>query len=334
MRRFFSFIIPVYNRPEEIRELLHSFLNLKTEGINYEILIIEDGSTQICKNIVKAFQVDLPVNYYQKENSGPGDSRNFGMQRAQGNFFIILDSDVLLPSDYLKNTEDFLRAHPVDCFGGADAAHPDFTAVQKAINFSMTSFLTTGGIRGNKKSIEKFKPRSFNMGISKRAFEASGGFSSLKVGEDLDLSIRLKNLNFDIAFIPGAFVYHKRRSTWKAFYKQVKAFGMGRPILSAIYPETFSVVFWFPSLFLIGFLLSSILALFGIYFLLLLYGIYFLILFIAGSYPHKSLKIGFYSIFATGIQFFGYGLGYLKSTYYIKLLNQSPREAFPDLFYK
>lgn len=334
MRLFFSFIIPVYNRPEEIRELLESFLHLKTTDILYEIIVVEDGSSLTSKNIVRSFKDDLPVIYLEKENSGPGESRNFGMQRAKGNYFIILDSDVLLPPGYLQQVHKFLQSNSTDCFGGADAAHPDFTAVQKAINFAMTSFLTTGGIRGHKKSVEKFKPRSFNMGISKTAFEQSGGFSNLKVGEDLDLSIRLKNLGFQIDFIPKAFVYHKRRSTWKSFYKQVNNFGMGRPVLSKIYPESFNLMFWFPSLFLIGFMLSLILSLFQVYFGVVFYLIYFFFIFLASSLQYKSVKIGFYSIFATVIQFFAYGLGYLKSTYYIKLLKQSPREAFPDLFYK
>lgn len=333
MELFFSFIIPVYNRPEEIGELLNSFLSLEKNEIQYEIIIIEDGSSQTSNNIVDSFKLQLPLAYYYKENSGPGDSRNFGMSQAKGNYFIILDSDVILPEAYLKNVRDFLQHKFVHCFGGADAAHSSFTDLQKAINFSMTSFLTTGGIRGKKKSIEKFKPRSFNMGISKQAFHKSKGFSKLKVGEDLDISIRLNDLGYKIAFIPDAFVYHKRRSTWKGFYEQVRTFGMGRPILNSFYPQTYSPFFMLPSLFLIAFIMALCCSVFGIYFFLYLYIFYFIIVFLVSSFNYKSIKIGFYSIFAVGIQFFGYGLGYLKSTYYLKLLKQSPREAFPELFY-
>src|SRR5690625_3826925 len=332
---FYSFIIPVYNRPEEIRELLDSFLNLEAEGLQYEIIIIEDGSTITSEKVAEDFKDKLPVIYYKKENSGPGPSRNFGMKRANGNYFIILDSDVILPADYLQNVHNFLARDYADCYGGADKAHPSFSPIQKAINFSMTSFLTTGGIRGRKKSLEKFKPRSFNMGISKKAFQATEGFSNMRVGEDLDLSIRLEKADFSIVFIPKAFVFHKRRSSWKSFFKQVYNFGKGRPVLNKWYPHTFSFVFWFPSLFLIGFIFSVCLLLgFQLHIFMSLYFIYFLLIFVSSSFENKSLKIGFLSIYASFLQFFGYGLGYLKSIFFIKLQQKEPRDVFPELFKK
>lgn len=333
MQLSYSFIIPVYNRPQEIEELLSSFLQLKTEGLDYEIIIVEDGSSLPADKIVANFKNKLPLSYYTKENSGPGDSRNFGMKKARGNYFIILDSDVLLPENYLQNVHNHLTLHYVDCFGGADAAHVDFTPVQKAINFAMTSFLTTGGIRGNKKSVENFKPRSFNMGISKKAFQQTKGFSRLKVGEDLDLSIRIKDCGFKIDFIPDAFVYHKRRSTWKDFYKQVSKFGMGRPILNYYYPKNSSLFFWLPSLFLIGFVFALLFSLIKIYFIFHLYILYFLFIFIFSSLQNKSIVVGLYSIFAVGIQFFGYGLGFLKSYYQIIIKGKNPKQVFPELYY-
>ena len=206
MQLSFSFIIPVYNRPNEIEELLQSFAKLETT-IGFEVVIIEDGSTESSKHIVDNYNSRLNISYYFKENSGPGDSRNFGMEKAKGNYFIILDSDCILPKEYLNEVENSLKANYVDCFGGPDAAHASFSNLQKAINFSMTSFITTGGIRGNKNSVDKFQPRSFNMGLSKKAFEATKGFGSIHPGEDPDLSIRLWNLGFKTAFIPRQLMF-------------------------------------------------------------------------------------------------------------------------------
>jgi len=197
----YSFIIPVYNRPDEIQELLESFQALDGQ-MDFEIVIIEDGSTKTSKTIAEAFQKTLNISYFFKDNSGPGDSRNFGMAHAKGNYFIILDSDCILPKHYLKAVEQSLKTEFVDCFGGPDAAHESFSNLQKAINFSMTSVITTGGIRGNKNSVGKFQPRSFNMGLSKKAFQESKGFGRIHPGEDPDLSIRLWNLGYQTKLIP------------------------------------------------------------------------------------------------------------------------------------
>lgn len=333
MQRFYSFVIPVYNRPREIRELLDSFIRLDTRDIGFEILIIEDGSDQQCEGIVQHYMERLPLSYYYKENSGPGDSRNFGMARAKGNYFIILDSDVLLPETYLQSIEAFLRTHMVDCFGGADRAHESFSPLQKAITFSMTSFLTTGGIRGKKRSMEKFKPRSFNMGLSKKAFQTLGGFSKMAVGEDLDVSVRLSRYGFQTAFIENAFVYHKRRISWRSFHQQVYKFGKGRPILDHRYDQ-FSLFSIFPTLFCIGLLASLILLLFGIKFFLSLYILYFLLIFVQSSMEYKSVRIGGLAIWSTIVQFYSYGLGYWQAFYRIKILGRKPEEAFPNLFFK
>ena len=162
MQLHFSFIIPVYNRPEEIEELLQSFS--KMEGQDYEIVIVEDGSSIDCKEVVQKFSDKLPISYYFKENTGPGDSRNYGMRVAKGNYFIILDSDCILKPDYFKVVRSHLQNNFTDCFGGADTAHENFSSLQKAINFTMTSFITTGGIRGHKKSIQKlFQKECWNM---------------------------------------------------------------------------------------------------------------------------------------------------------------------------
>lgn len=328
----FSFIIPVYNRPNEIKELLDSFLELNG-NYNYEIVIVEDGSTETSKAVIDNYSSSLNISYYFKENSGPGDSRNFGMQNAQGNYFIILDSDVVLPSSYLKEVDTFLKTSYCDCFGGSDTAHSSFTNLQKAINFAMTSFMTTGGIRGGKKKLEDFQPRSFNMGISKEAFIASGGFGNIHPGEDPDLSLRLLKLGYKTTFIEEAFVYHKRRISWSKFYKQVNKFGMVRPILNKWHPKSKSLVYWFPTLFSLGLVVALLLLLFNIQWPLYLYLSYFVIAFIMALLINKSIAVAIQAVSAIIIQFFGYGFGFLKSTIAITVFGKKPKEAFPHLFF-
>ncbi len=231
----FSLIIPVYNRPNEIDELLNS-LTIQTYK-NFEVIVVEDGSALKADEIAEKYGNSLKIKYFYKENSGAGASRNFGMQKATGNYYIIFDSDCIIPPGYLADVEKALKNKYTDAYGGADAAHASFTTVQKAINYSMTSFLTTGGIRGNKKAVDKFQPRSFNLGISKKAFEVTHGFSAMKIGEDIDLTFRLWENNFETQFIEEAYVYHKRRATFKQFLKQTFAFGEARPLLNRKYPK-------------------------------------------------------------------------------------------------
>ncbi len=329
----FSFIIPVYNRPDEIEELLQSFKSLEGE-LPFEIVIVEDGSSINCKKVVEAFQKDLNLSYYFKENTGPGDSRNFGMKKAGGNYFIILDSDCILPKSYLKTVHTYLTSRYVDCFGGPDAAHQSFSNLQKAINFAMTSIITTGGIRGGQSSNKKFQPRSFNMGLSKSAFLKSGGFGTIHPGEDPDLSIRLNDLGFDTVLIQEAFVYHKRRISWKKFYQQVHKFGLVRPILNAWHPNSQRLTYWFPTLFSLGLLSSVILSVFGIIWPLLLYGVYMILAFFIALLSTKNLVVAVQSILAICIQFFGYGYGFLKSTILVSVLKRKPEVQFPKLFFK
>ena len=333
MQLQFSFIIPVYNRPDEIQELLQSFVKLKTTT-NFEIVIVEDGSTITSKEVVDTFKSNLVISYFFKENSGPGDSRNYGMQRAKGNYFIILDSDCILPEHYLNEVEKALNRDYVDCFGGPDAAHDSFSNLQKAINFSMTSFITTGGIRGNKKSLNTFQPRSFNMGISKNAFQASKGFGYIHPGEDPDLSIRLWNLGYKTALIPEAYVFHKRRISWSKFYTQVHKFGLVRPILNKWHPSTNKITYWFPTLFSLGFVFSFLLYLLQLKIFLFVYILYFIIAFLVALVSTKNLMVSILSIVAIFVQFFGYGIGFLKSTFALEVLNKEPEVYFPNLFFK
>ena len=328
----FSFIIPVYNRPEEIKELLQSFTLLEGDT-PFEIVIVEDGSTETSEAVVNSFDSQLNISYYFKANSGPGDSRNYGMQKAKGNYFIILDSDVILPANYLTEVITFLNTNYYDCFGGPDAAHISFSNLQKAINFAMTSFITTGGIRGGKQRVENFQPRSFNMGLSKKAFVDSGGFGKIHPGEDPDLSLRLHALGYKTTLIEKAFVYHKRRISWSKFYKQVHKFGMVRPILNQWHPSSKSVVYWFPTLFVLGLLMALGLLVVNIKFPIYAYLFYFVLAFVLAIISTKNVVVAIQSVFAILVQFLGYGWGFLKSTFSILVLRKDPKAAFPHLFF-
>ena len=329
----FSFIIPVYNRPEEIRELLESFCDLDSPK-TFEIVIIEDGSSLDSRLIVENFQSQLNISYYFKENTGPGDSRNYGMKRANGHYFIILDSDCILPNQYLSEVISFLNQYYVDCFGGPDTARYNFSELQKAINFSMTSKITTGGVRGGDKEIEGYEPRSFNMGISKEAFNASGGFGNIHPGEDPDLSIRLKAIGYKLSLIPQAFVYHKRRLSLDRFFIQVYKFGQVRPILNKWHPQSKKIAYWFPLVFVSGLVLSLFLLIFNFKLGLYIYSLYFTVVFISALNYTVDIIASILCVPVVIIQFFGYGIGFLKSIIKLKLSNKPESLLFPKLFFK
>lgn len=313
----FSIIVPVYNRPQEIDELLQSITKLDSSEA-LEIVIVEDGSQITCRHVIDAYSPRLSISYYYKENSGPGASRNHGMQQAKGDYFIILDSDVVLPKEYMSIVSEKLQEYYTDAFGGPDAAHPDFTPLQKAINYTMTSFLTTGGIRGKKKGLGKFQPRSFNMGISREAFEKTNGFSDMRAGEDIDLTFRIWETGFETQLIEEAFVYHKRRNSIASFYKQTFAFGTARPLLNKKYPNTKKLTYWFPSLFSIGFDLAILLLIFGYWYLAVFFVLYLMAVFSDSCIENKSIRVGILSVITALTQFFGYGLGFLESQLFSK----------------
>jgi glycosyltransferase involved in cell wall biosynthesis len=314
-------------------ELLDSFLELQFNEV-FEVVIIEDGSSEKSEDIISAYFDRLNISYYYKENSGPGASRNYGMERAKGNYFIILDSDCLLPPHYLETVDAFMNANFFHCYGGADAAHLSFTPLQKAINYAMTSFITTGGIRGSERSVTDFEPRSFNMGISKEVFLKTGGYAKIHPGEDPDLSQRIKKEGYLTTFIPNAQVFHKRRISWKKFYIQVNKFGMVRPILNTWHPSTAKITFWFPTCFVLVVVLSAVMsALLDFRFILPLL-VYLGAILLGSSFRNKSVYIGILSVIAVFVQFFGYGLGFLKSTFFVRILNKDPQKQFPNLFFK
>ncbi len=251
---FFSIIIPLYNRPQEIDELLHTLT--KQNYLQFEVLIIEDGSKIDAKAIVDSYTDRLDISYYFKENAGQGFARNFGFERAKGDYFIVFDSDCLIPPNYLETVKNYLLDEQLDAYGGPDGSHPSFTPVQKAISYSMTSPFTTGGIRGNKKHIGTFHPRSFNMGISREVWEKTGGFILTRLGEDIEFSIRIHSLGYKIGLIPDAVVYHTRRTDFFQFYKQLHFFGRARINIYKHFPSELKLVHFFPAFFTLFLLLS------------------------------------------------------------------------------
>lgn len=328
-----SFIIPVYNRPEEINELLSSFNNLDG-NYDFEIVIIEDGSVNCSDKIISNYSNDLNISYYTKKNTGPGHSRNFGMKRAKGNYFIILDSDCILPHNYLLNFFTNINNKYVDCFGGVDDSHYSFTNFQKAVNFTMTSLITTAGVRGGRSKYKNFQARSFNMGISKKTFELTGGFGNIHPGEDPDLSLRISKLNLNSELYNNVKVYHKRRVNIIAFFNQVFKFGMVRPIINKWHPSSNKLTFWFPSFFTFYLLLSIVLVFFKIYFPLYSVLLYLSLIFFNSLINNKSIVVGFYSILTSLIQFVGYGLGFVKSNIILLSSNKDIEDKFPSYFFK
>ena len=371
----YSIIIPVFNRPDEVDELLQS---LTTQTFrDFEVLVVEDGSTTPCENVVRRYTDVLNLRYYVKPNSGPGQTRNYGVQYSQGEYVIVLDSDVVLPEGYLQSIENELSTNnsstrqlvnsstKIDAFGGPDRAHESFTPVQKAINYSMTSFFTTGGIRGGKKQMDKkFYPRSFNMGIRRELYNQLGGFSEMRFGEDIDFSIRIYESGATCRLFPEAWVWHKRRTDLKKFYKQVHNSGIARINLTKRHPGTLKLVHLLPMIFTLGvigclllFTLGTGLYLTGEWldanglrptdnmhqgigimlcilaaFPLLLFS---LLIFIDSSIRNRSIWIGFLSILASFIQLIGYGTGFLRAWWLRCVCGRNEElQAFRDNFYK
>lgn len=321
---FFSIIIPLYNRPDEIKELLHSLLSQTYQ--DFEVIIVEDGSTRPAKYIIERYADRLDVKYFFKENEGQGMARNYGFERAKGDFFIVFDSDILVPADYLQKVKDAIARNGWDAFGGPDAAHESFTPIQKAISYSMTSPFTTGGIRGNKKHVGQFHPRSFNMGISREVYEKTGGYKLSRRSEDIEFSIRMIQSGFKVGLIPEAFVYHKRRTSFSQFYKQTNAFGKGRIDISILYPSELKLVHMLPAAFTVGLITLIVLNIINfmiftdvvwLQFLVRVGNLfiisYTLLLLVHAILTTKSLKVGVYGVVAAYTQLIAYGTGFLTN---------------------
>jgi len=328
----FSIIVPVYNRPYEVNELLQS-MAAQTDK-DFEVIIVEDGSTNRCELICEHFKDRLDITYYYKANSGPGLSRNYGCKQATGDYYIFLDSDCILPPDYMEIVKKELSNNPIDAFGGPDKAHPDFSPLQKAINYSMTSLFTTGGIRGKSEKLTKFFPRSFNMGYSAEVWKATEGFSTMRFGEDIDMSIRILQNGFQTKLIKEAFVYHKRRSTLKQFFKQVFNSGVARINLHKKHPGSLKLVHWLPSLFITGLLTLFVLSVFVSAFFLLFIVLHILLLWIDSTVRNQDPIVGFLSIITSYVQLTGYGLGFLLAIWHLIIQKKEEFSAFNRTFYK
>ncbi|PRD47509.1 glycosyltransferase [Sphingobacterium haloxyli] len=321
---FFSIVIPLYNRPLEINELLKSLTQQKYTS--FEVIVVEDGSSKPAKHVVESYHNRLDIRYYQKKNEGQGYARNFGFARAKGDYFIVFDSDIIVPEDYLYHVAAGIQRYRWDAFGGPDAAHPSFTNIQKAISYSMTSPFTTGGIRGNKQHVGQFHPRSFNMGLSRKAYEQTGGFKLSRRSEDIEFSIRMIRQGYRVGLIPEAFVYHKRRTTFGQFFKQTYGFGKGRIAIYKLFPDELKLIHALPALFVVGFAGLMLLNLLNwgsegqIQILPILCDIgnivlliYTLLLALHAWFSTKRIQVVILGVVAAYIQLIAYGLGFLGS---------------------
>lgn len=321
---FFSIVIPLYNRPDELRELLTSLLHQTYNS--FEVIIVEDGSTKPADKIAQYFNNRLDIKYFSKENEGQGYARNYGFARAKGDYFIVFDSDILVPPDYLDLVKDAIEKNGWDAFGGPDAAHPSFTTIQKAISYSMTSPFTTGGIRGNRMHVGQFHPRSFNMGISRAVWESTGGYKLSRRSEDIEFSIRMINSGFKVGLIPEAFVYHKRRTSFPQFYKQINAFGKGRIDISMLYPNELKLVHTLPAIFTLGVITLVVLNIINSFILtdikFLQYIVYMgnifliaytILLAIHALLVTKNIFVALNGVVAAYTQLFAYGTGFMKN---------------------
>ena len=321
---YYSFIIPCFNRADEVQELLESFSKLNIPpALSFEIILVDGSPTEILKPVIKEFAGTLPVSHEHKPKLAISPSRNLGAQLAKGDYLIFLDSDVILPPEYLIQVDTFLQKTDADSFGGPDKAHESFTDTQKAISYAMTSFLTTGGIRGGKQHLHQFHPRGFNMGIRKSVFDAVSGYSSMTCGEDIELSIRIIKAGYKVLLNPHALVYHKRRSTFKSFFRQVFRFGAARINIFQRHRSELKITHMFPAAFVLflgaGIILSYFFSLVAKVFLVTV-GVYFLTIFLDATIQNKSLKVGGMSVVASLIQLMGYGIGFLTNAYSVFVL--------------
>ena len=306
----YSVIVPVYNRVDEVRDLLKSLSEQSFK--DFEVILVEDGSTDKCDEVASSYSDLLALQYYHKSNEGRSIARNYGIERAKGDYFIFFDSDCVIPAEYFATLDAELEKHYVPCFGGPDAAHESFSDVQKAINFTMTAFLTTGGIRGGKVQMEKFVPRSFNMGYSREVWEKVGGFREM-FSKDIDMSTRIRQAGFEISLIRPAFVYHKRRVDFAKFARQTHVFGMSRITLKLLYPGSLKLVHCLPAVFVVGVAVMVALSLLWKWWAILPLAVYVAALWLTALISTKSLKISLLAVLSAFIQLGSYGIGFIRA---------------------
>lgn len=312
----FSVVIPVFNRAEELEELLES---LAAQAYNdFEVIVVDDGSPQPCDKVVDAFRDRLRMKYYYKQNEGPGPARNLGLRNASGEYLIMFDSDCLLPPGYFEMVHAAQEKHRYDVWGGPDRERDDFTPLQRAMGITMSTFLTTGGIRGGRSRPAIFQPRSFNMGMTRSAFEKTGGFVFTRLAEDIELSIRARKAGLKVGLIQNAFVYHKRRNSLAAFFRQVYCFGQGRVRVGKTHPGEVKATHWLPVLFLLGIcaMIVSPFFLSGLFVAMVtLYLAYAIAILVVSLRRSGRIVIGLLSVPAAFVQLCGYGLGFLREQF-------------------
>jgi len=316
----FSIIIPSFNRVDEITALLVSMEELRFPRSQFELIIADDGSTDETLHFIKSYSSASGLNLIlvSQSNQGPGAARNLGVAAASGDFFIFIDSDVTVPGHWLEEISKQLQLEGGQAFGGPDTYRDDFPALLKAINHSMNSFLTTGGLRGKKgKSLARYYPRSFNMGLSRALWEKTGGFSKLRHGQDIEFSHRLHQAGAKILFIPKAFVFHKRRTSLKKFFKQVFNWGVARINLYKMNPSMLEPLHALPAVASAGYLLLSLMAFFHpvlkqIWLVFSAFGLLLLLFSSAQALrQYRSIAVALYVPLVIPIQIFGYGIGFI-----------------------
>lgn len=312
----YSVIVPVYNRPNELRDLLASLLTQTRQ--DFEVIVVEDGSTVTSEAVVREYSERLQIAYHYKQNTGPGPSRNFGYARARGEYLVVFDSDCILPPTYFEAVDRSFAVQALDAWGGPDRAHERFSTSERAMAYTMSSFLTTGGIRGGKKRLGWFQPRSFNMGISREVFRTTGGFQFDRFAEDIEFSIRMKKAGLRVGLIADAFVYHKRRATFSQFFKQVYNFGKGRALVGRVHPDEVKLTHWFPALFTTGTLMLAALyffskTLFAV--ALAFFALYIILIFLDSLLMSRHLGVAGLSVLAALLQLWGYGTGFLSEKF-------------------
>ncbi len=331
----YSIIVAIYNRPDELDELLESLTH--QSYTDFEVIVVEDGSTIPCKEVCDRYHGRLHVQYYSKPNTGPGPSRNFGCRRATGDYFLFIDSDCTVPEQYMQAIETAVEAQHLDAFGGPDREHVSFSPMQKAISYSMTSFLTTGGIRGKKVRVGGvFHPRSFNMGISRAVFNKTDGFAQMRFGEDVEFSIRMIEHGFRVGLIPDAFVYHKRRTDLKKFFKQVHNSGMARISIFLRHRDSLKLTHTLPAAFTVYCLVAVLYTLFEPHgwVAAVPLALFVVAVFTEGSVRYRSASLGILCIAASVVQLIGYGIGFIRAVVWRIIMNKPDVVAFERTFYK
>ncbi len=337
---FISVITPSYNRASELEHLMRSISAQSIDHNLFELIISDDGSTDDTEALINSWQekASFSIKYISQENKGPGAARNHGLEKSIGELILFIDSDCEAHPKWIETIVDEYHKSEFDACGGPDGGKKDFTLLQKAIDYSMTSFFTTGGMRGHsEKMISKFYPRTHNMGVKRDKYEAVGGFGNLRHGQDIEFSHRIRTSGGKIRFIKNALVYHRRRTSLRQFIKQVFNWGVARINLGKIDTAMLEPVHFLPSL---SILLSLFIILiiyqldWGISEIFLLFFSPLSIICLLGALNKKDLRVFPILLLVIPIQIFGYGLGFLQAYIRRFIFNEAELVGFKKNYYK